>query len=63
MTEVEHLPTICDRGISADRQLAVYDPALESGATQAGALAGIVQTLIADTLALPDHAAPSPCGP
>ena len=53
VTEVEHARTICQRGTSADRQLAVYRAALEAGATDAEALHDVVQALIADTLAPP----------
>ena len=54
VTEVEHARTICQRGTSADRQLAVYYGALEEGATDAEALSAVVKTLIADTIAPPD---------
>ena len=51
--EVEHTRTICQRGTSADRQLAVYNEALTEGATEAEALNAVAQTLITDTLAPP----------
>ena len=54
VTEVEHARTICQRGTSADRQLAVYREAREEGATDAEALSAVVQALIADTIAPPD---------
>ena len=54
ITEVEHARTICQRGTSADRQLAVYRAALDDGATDAEALHAVVQALITDTLAPPD---------
>ena len=50
---MEHLRTICDRGTSADRQLATYRGALDNGASYDEALAAVVQMLIADTLAPP----------
>ena len=51
VAEVEHTRTIRERGTSADRQLAAYHQALESGATEDEALAAVVQTLIAETMA------------
>ena len=54
ITEVEHARTICQRGTSADRQLAIYHAALEEGATDAEALHAVVQALITDTIAPPD---------
>ncbi len=54
VAEIEHTRTICKRGTSADRQLAVYRGALEEGATEDEALKAVVDALIADTLALPD---------
>ncbi len=51
--EIEHTRTICQRGTSADRQLAVYQEALTEGATEAEALNAVAQALIADTLAPP----------
>ncbi len=53
VTEVEHARTICQRGTSADRQLAVYQEAQAEGATDQEALHAVVQTLITDTLAPP----------
>ncbi|WP_420432164.1 carboxylate-amine ligase [Candidatus Poriferisocius sp.] len=53
VTEVEHARTICQRGTSADHQLAVYQEALAEGATDEEALHAVVQTLITDTLAPP----------
>ena len=53
VAELEHTRTICQRGTSADRQLAVYHCALESGATEDEALKAVVDALIADTLAPP----------
>ena len=53
VTEVEHTRTICKRGTSADRQLAVYRAALDDGATDDEALKATVDVLIADTMAPP----------
>ena len=53
VAQVEHARTICQRGTSADRQLAVYREALDEGATDEEALKAVVQALIADTLAPP----------
>ena len=53
VAEVEHLRTICARGTSADRQLAVYREALEAGADDGEALKAVVDALVADTLAAP----------
>ena len=53
VAEVEHARTICERGSSADRQLAVYHGALQEGATEDEALKAVVDTLIADTVAAP----------
>ena len=55
VSQVEHARTICQRGTSADRQLAVYREALEQGATDEEALSAVVQALIADTLAPPQN--------
>ncbi len=54
VVEIEHTRTICERGTSADRQLAVYRGALEEGATEDEALTAVVHALIADTIAPPD---------
>ncbi len=54
VSQVEHARTICQRGTSADRQLAVYYEALKEGATDDEALNAVVQALIADTLAPPE---------
>jgi carboxylate-amine ligase len=51
--EVAHVRTICERGTSADRQLAVYQEALGQGVTTDEALRAVVDALIADTLAPP----------
>lgn len=51
--EVEHARTICRRGTSADRQLAVYQEALEDGASDDEALKAVVDALVADTIAPP----------
>ena len=48
--EIEHLRTICREGTSADRQLAVYNQAVESGADTEEALRAVVHALIEDTL-------------
>ena len=53
VTEVEHTLTICERGSSADRQLAVYHSALEDGASEDEALKAVVDALVADTIAPP----------
>ena len=53
VAEVEHARTICERGTSADRQLAVYRSAIEAGATEDEALKAVVDALVADTLARP----------
>ena len=55
LAQVEHARTICQRGTSADRQLAVYRGALEEGATDHEALNAVVQSLIAETLAPPQN--------
>ncbi len=49
-TEIQHLRTICREGTSADRQLAVYNQAIESGASPEEALRAVVNALIEDTL-------------
>ncbi len=54
VAEIEHTRTICERGTSADRQLATYRSALEEGATEDEALTAVVHALIADTIAPPD---------
>ena len=54
VAEIEHTRTICQRGTSADRQLAVYHGALEAGATEDEALKAVVDALIADTIAPPE---------
>ena len=53
--EVEHIRTICQRGASADRQLAVYNQALAAGATGDEAIKAVVDALIADTLMPPQE--------
>ena len=54
VAEVEHTLTICERGSSADRQLAVYHSALEDGASEDEALKAVVDALVADTIAPPE---------
>ncbi|MCE2512140.1 MAG: carboxylate-amine ligase [Acidimicrobiia bacterium] len=54
VAELEHTRTICERGTSADRQLATYHGALEDGATEDEALKAVVHALIADTIAPPE---------
>jgi carboxylate-amine ligase len=49
--EVEHARVILERGTSADRQLAVYHAALESGADEEEALHQVVDFLIEETVA------------
>ncbi|MDE0233558.1 MAG: carboxylate-amine ligase [bacterium] len=51
--EIEHIRTICRRGTSADRQLAVYNQALACGATDDEAIKAVVDALISDTLMPP----------
>ncbi|MCQ3806961.1 MAG: carboxylate-amine ligase [Acidimicrobiaceae bacterium] len=51
--EVEHALTICERGTSADRQLAVYQGALDAGATNDEAIKAVVDALITDSIAPP----------
>ena len=53
VAEVEHARTICQRGTSADRQLAAYHEALNNDATTDEALSTVVQSLITDTIAPP----------
>ncbi len=53
--ELEHIGTICERGTSADRQLAVYREALGQDATEDEALRAVVDALMADTLAPPSR--------
>ncbi|NLX10643.1 MAG: carboxylate-amine ligase [Chloroflexi bacterium] len=47
--EVEHIARIAQQGTSADRQLAIYRHALESGATDREALFAVVDHLVAET--------------
>ncbi len=54
VAEIEHTRTICERGTSADRQLAVYHGALEEGTTEDDALKAVVDALVADTVAPPE---------
>ena len=54
VAEIEHNRTICERGTSADRQLAAYHGALAEGATEDEAFKAVVHTLIADTIAPPE---------
>ena len=54
VSEVEHTRTICERGSSADRQLAVYYRAIEEGATEDEALKAVVDALVVDTIAPPE---------
>lgn len=51
MQEVEHAREIVARGTSADRQLAAYQQALESGAGEHEALQAVVDLLVRDTVA------------
>ena len=51
--EVEHIRTICQRGTSADKQLACYAGAINSGAAKHEAINAVVDMLVADTLAPP----------
>lgn len=53
--EIEHIRTICRRGTSADRQLAVHNQALAAGATHDEAIKAVVDALIADTLKPPQE--------
>ena len=54
VAEIEHTRTICERGTSADCQLAAYHGALAEGATEDEAFKAVVHTLIADTIAPPE---------
>ena len=47
--EVLHAREILARGTSAHRQIAIFDRALADGATRTGALAAVVDWLIAET--------------
>ena len=58
--ELEHILTICRRGTSADRQLAVYRQALQDGADNDEAIKAVVDMLIADSLAPPHGAYTAP---
>jgi carboxylate-amine ligase len=49
--EVEHARTIVARGTSADRQVAHFNRLLADGASREDALRGVVDSLIAETLA------------
>ena len=51
MADVEHARVIIERGTSADRQLALYEGAKESGANEEEALRGVVDFLIEQTVA------------
>ena len=51
--EVGHIATICERGTSADRQLAAYRDARDAGADDDEALRAVADALIAETLAPP----------
>ena len=51
MANVEHARVIIERGTSADRQLALYEGAKESGANEEEALRGVVDFLIEQTVA------------
>ena len=51
LDEILHAREILARGTSAHRQLAVFDKALSEGASRAGALAAVVDWLIAETVA------------
>lgn len=53
--EIEHIRTISRRGTSADHQVALYNQALDSGATEDEAIKAVVNGLIADTLAPPQE--------
>jgi glutamate---cysteine ligase / carboxylate-amine ligase len=47
---VEHARTIVARGTSADRQVEEFNRRLADGASREGALHGVVDGLIAETL-------------
>ena len=49
--EVEHARTIVARGTSADRQVACYERLIAAGASREEALEGVVDHLIAETVA------------
>lgn len=53
--EIAHTQTILRRGTSADRQLALFEEQTAAGITREAALIGIVDQLMADTLARPDR--------
>ncbi len=50
VAELEHLRVIRDEGTSADRQLAVFQEALDSGASKDAALREVVDFLVAETV-------------
>jgi carboxylate-amine ligase len=50
MAEIAHARTILARGTSAHRQRAAYAKALAGGADTAGALAAVVDGLVAETV-------------
>ncbi|HJU33022.1 MAG TPA: carboxylate-amine ligase [Hyphomicrobiaceae bacterium] len=51
LSEIEHARTIVGRGTSADRQVACFADRIEKGASRPDALAGVVDHLIAETVA------------
>lgn len=55
VTEVERARTILLRGTSADRQVALYKGLCDQGFDADGALVGVVDELIADTVAAETH--------
>jgi len=50
LDEVLHSRTIVERGTSAHRQLAIYEEALDGGASESDALVAVVDYLIEATL-------------
>ncbi len=57
-SEVEHIRTICKRGTSSDKQLAVYRRARQAGASRDEAMREVVRMLIKETLAPPEPEQP-----
>ncbi|MCQ3814412.1 MAG: carboxylate-amine ligase [Acidimicrobiia bacterium] len=54
VAELEHTLTICKRGTSAERQLEVYESAVNAGASHEEALKEVARTLVVDTIAAPE---------
>lgn len=58
-TEIDQATDILKRGTSADRQIAVYDDMLRSGASETQALRGVVDLLVSETRELPCGRSPA----